>query len=293
MTIKAIEIPNFWYAFSNAKQNNQFTLMVYNYKLPDPLNPMNAPIYISSTSYPITLPEGNYVNIDFVNFMMAYFTNIGGGLRYIIVEVDPNTGRTIFRARHQVDDKTIPSPYDSTTPFYSSSFYFTLDFRLQEDLERPIYKNMGWTLGFTNPFYLVTYDNVYCTYYIPNTLNTMCHMVQFNGYQKSESTYGATIFNYIFIDIDDGQKTFTVDKILSSLADGVLEGNNLLGRITVHSSSNSINLSTASESTFITRDYFGPVTISRLNIRLLDKFGETLAINGNDFSFYIELTTLN
>lgn len=293
MTIKAIEIPNFWYAFSNAKKNNQFTLMVYNYKIQNPTNPNSTPTSVSSTPYSITLPEGNYLNIDFVNFMNAHFANIGGGLRYIIVEVDANTGKTIFRARHPIDDRTIPSPYDNTTPYYSENFYFTLDFRLQDDLQRPLYRNMGWTLGFTKPFYLVTYDNVYTTYYIPNTLNTPNHMVQFNGYQKSESSYGASIFNYVFLDIEDGQKMFTGDTILSSLAEGFFEGNNLLGRITVHSGSNSINLSTAAEQIFITREYYGPVTISSLNIRLLDKFGEILAINGNDFSFLIEMTTVS
>ena len=151
---------------------------------------------------------------------------------------------------------------------------------------------MGWTMGFTKPFYLVTYDNVYNSLFIPNTLNTPNHIVLFNGYQSSESSYGASIFNYIFLDIDDGQKSFTADTILSSLTNTFLEGNNILGRITIHSSSNSINLSTAAEPTFISRDYFGPVSLSHLNIRLLDKFGDVLVINGNDFSFLIELTTV-
>jgi hypothetical protein len=36
------------------------------------------------------------------------------------------------------------------------------------------------------------------------------------------------------------------------------------------------------------REYFGPVEISQINIRLLDKFGDILEMNGNDFSFLME-----
>jgi hypothetical protein len=60
----------------------------------------------------------------------------------------------------------------------------------------------------------------------------------------------------------------------------------------VNSQSNSINLTTPAEIILKTRDYFGPVKISRLNIRLLDKFGDILQLNGNDYSFLIEFTTV-
>ena len=40
------------------------------------------------------------------------------------------------------------------------------------------------------------------------------------------------------------------------------------------------------------RDYFGPVKIEKMNIRLIDKYGEILDLIENDYSIAIELTTL-
>lgn len=285
MKVTAIEIPNFWYMFSSKKRNNEFKIKVYNYKYQ---NENENIISVPSTEYHIVFPDGNYQNIDFVNFLTAYFNNIGGGLNYIIIEIDVNTGKTIFRARHQIDDATRPSPYDINTPYYSSNFYFTLDFRLSDNLERPLFKNMGWILGFTKAFYIVNFDNHYTSYYIPHELNTPDKLITFNGYLKSESSYGNSLTNYIFLDLDDFNKSFTLDEIMSCLPRKYLQGNNIIARISVYSTSNSINFTTASDAIMKSRTYFGPVEISRLNIRLLDKFGEILEMNGNDFSFLIE-----
>jgi hypothetical protein len=40
------------------------------------------------------------------------------------------------------------------------------------------------------------------------------------------------------------------------------------------------------------RDYFGPVKIEKINIRLLDRYGEILDIVNNDYAIAIELTTM-
>jgi len=283
--ITAVEIPNFWYMFSSSHRNNEFIITIYNYNIKN----NNNITHIQSTIYPIIFPEGNYVNIDFVNFMNAYFLNIGGGLNYIVVEIDVNTGKTIFRARHKIDDSMMPSPFDSTTPYYSSDFYFTLDFRLP-DLERPIYRNMGWTLGYTKEFYLVLGEQSFSTYFIPNTLTN--RVIIFNAYCKSEGSYGNSIYNYIFLDIEDGNKSFTSNEILSCLPDCYVKGNNIIARITVNTASNSINLTSAADAISKSREYYGPVTISILHIRLLDKFGEIIELNGNNYSFLIEFTTI-
>ena len=43
---------------------------------------------------------------------------------------------------------------------------------------------------------------------------------------------------------------------------------------------------------FKQRDYFGPVTIEKLRIRLLDHFGKVLDLNNNDYSFALEFKQL-
>jgi hypothetical protein len=40
------------------------------------------------------------------------------------------------------------------------------------------------------------------------------------------------------------------------------------------------------------RYYFGPVNISKLDIKILDEYGRIVSINNNDFSFTLRLTVI-
>ena len=289
MSITALEIPHFWYQYNNKTKSNEFTITVFNYKITDPTNSSNPPIDVPSTTYVITMPDGNYMNVDMVNFLMNYFTNVGEGLAYMFVEIDVNSGTTVFRARHPTDSRVLPSPFDPTNPYYSPTFYFTLDFRVQSDPERPIYKNFGWSMGFNKPFYTIMAHNTYSTRFT----NLSKAEVVYNAFVESEMGFGSSFHNYIFLDIDDFNKGFSNDNIISCLPDSYLVGNNIIARITITSGSNSINLSSAADAILKSREYYGPVTISQLNIRLLDRYGDVIDINRNDMSFLIEFTILD
>ena len=58
----------------------------------------------------------------------------------------------------------------------------------------------------------------------------------------------------------------------------------------------SVFISNISENNLITvtvpREYFGPVTLSNLNIQLLDEYGRLLDLNNMDYSFCLTLTRL-
>jgi hypothetical protein len=109
----------------------------------------------------------------------------------------------------------------------------------------------------------------------------------------SEGTYGNSLQEYLFLDIDDYNRSFSNDSIISCLTDSYLEGNNILARITVNTNPNSINFTNGSDAVFKKRQYFGAVTIGGFYIRILDKHGNLLNMNGNDFSFFIEMEVLN
>lgn len=290
MEVTAVEIPNFIYMFSSKKKETEFTITVYNYKIRDESD--TKTVTVTSTEYPISIPEGNYVNIDFVNMINAYFLDRGGGLNYLVIEIDVNSGKTIFRARHPIDDRNLASPFDPSTPFYSPTFYFSLDFRIP-NIERPIYKNLGWILGFKKEFYLVTPDKKLSTFFIPNSLDSINNNeIIFFAFCKSEGTYGNTIDNYIFLDIDDNNKSYSTDEITSYLPGKYLDGN-ILARIIINSTTNSINFTSAADYITKKREFYGPVNINALKIRLLDKHGDVLELNGNDYSFLIEFTTID
>jgi hypothetical protein len=43
---------------------------------------------------------------------------------------------------------------------------------------------------------------------------------------------------------------------------------------------------------FKKRDYLGPIRLNKLHIRLLNKFGDVVDLNENDFSFSLEVSIL-
>jgi hypothetical protein len=213
-SISAIEIPNFWYHYSEIEGTNDFTITLHNYKTADPLNPSNPPIFIEKMVYIVKIPDGNYNDAEIINYLNNYFTNIGGGLAYIVINIDINSGKTIFRARIPSDNKLLPAPYDPNTPYYSPSFSYTLDFRSTNFPDRPIYINFGWSLGFIKATYTVTSSNVYSTSFMAIS---GAPIITYSGYIESEAAFGSSYYNYIFLDLDDYNSSFSSDGIMTYL----------------------------------------------------------------------------
>lgn len=286
MKITSIELPNFWYTFSQHNMSNEFTIHLFNFYQYD--DATKNTVLVKNQKHRIVIPEGNYFDTDLVQYINSYFLNIKGGLEFLYFDINTNNGKTIFRARHKLDNLLFPSAYETGTPYYSPSFYYVLDFNL-DGVDRPLYHNMGWTLGFKQSRYIVTNSNAYNNLFVYNDKGP----IQYGGYLLSESTYGNTLGNYLFLDIEDYNRSFSNDKITSCLNSSYLEGNNIIARLSVNTSSNSINFTNGSDVVFKKRQYFGPVSIEKIYIRILDKYGNVLPLNGNDFSFFIEMEVMN
>jgi len=153
---------------------------------------------------------------------------------------------------------------------------------------RPLYKNAGWAMGFYNDFYRVTKYMANQTIldplasFLPTT---------YNRYVESESSYGSSVMQYFFLELDDYNRNFTTNTIIAETGGGTHLGNNVIARIPITSPALNINHSNPSDMIFKQRDYFGPVKIEKLHLHLIDKYGETLDIQNNDYSVAIELTT--
>lgn len=158
---------------------------------------------------------------------------------------------------------------------------------------RPLYKNAGWMMGFRRDFYDTSSNSIYGKQFDTfSELSLNNSMVTYKKYVSSESTYGNAITQYFFIEIDDFNRNFTSNTIIAETGNGTYLGNNIVARIPITSSIYAISDSNPGDLIYKRRDYFGPVKIEKINIRLLDKFGEVLDIIDNDYSLAIELTTL-
>ena len=308
MKLVAMELPNIWYSFSNAKKNNIFYIHFSGVNF-DCVAPRDV-----ESSVKIVIPEGNYTPDEFVRTMNAYFRNHEGTpttneisevlssntshqklhfLRFLRFEFDEITARMIIRT-HNINDVDLSEYEPQITLFvpdvetttsgtknnqYSPNFEFTLDFELEEEPERLWYRNAGWMIGFQEPKYTINNDvpPFYDTY---NTGNTFHYRIQ------AEGVFGNTINSYVFLSIDDFNHN--AKQAIMSGNDNALLYDNILARISVTSGSNTYIVDNASDMIFKKRIYFGPVTINRLHIRLLDRFGDVIDLNSNDMSLALE-----
>jgi hypothetical protein len=137
---------------------------------------------------------------------------------------------------------------------------YTVDFTTSCVLQQ----SAGWVLGFRSAIYTTT------------------------TFITSEGTFGV-VDHYFFLEIDDFQHNFMTDSIVSTVVNKgtpTFLGNNIIARIPVNDSV------FGNKQVQFKRDYFGPVTLERLRIRLLNKFGEVVSLQSNDYSFSLELKEL-
>jgi hypothetical protein len=287
MRLSAIEIPNMWHAFSSEEHSNTFTVHLYN--CPSYNNSGigleliyddDGNVQLTDYVHEVKIPDGNYTSDTFESMISAIFINIGNGLDFLYFNVKSSTSKTVIYANRLAyrdsGDNLIFSDAEK-----EKRFRFTIDFSVGIP-NFPFQKTAGWMLGFRKFFYEGLYDNSFIDL-------TATEYTEDRYFLQSESSYGSSTMHYIFLEIDDFQRNFTPDTIISGKADTTFIGKNILARITVSSNENTIILDNGSDLIFKRRSYFGPIKLEKLHIRLVDRFGEVVNMNANDFSFALEI----
>jgi hypothetical protein len=288
LKLSSFEFPFVWYAVSASQHNNSFSIAVFNM--------VDTP----DASYNIVVPDGNYSPVTFATTINNIFNLIGGGLNYMYCEIDSVTLGTVFRARNETTDKAGGGafPFSTGGANYSPDFRFRVDFSVNPaelsyckpgtSTSRPPYKNLGWLLGFRQTSYDVLPTNESISFvsdpYIP---------IYYQCFLKGESFFGSTMTNYVLVEIDDFHNNFPTDSIICSNDQfGGYVGKNIIARVVVRSGINSMINDNAADLIFKKRDYFGPVNLEKMKIRVLNRFGDVIDLNQNDYSMTIEVTTL-
>lgn len=278
MKISNLEIPNIWYFFSSSARDNEFYITTKNAKsitgeeLPD-------------KTHKVVIPEGNYSYDAFrvaMNNILYNVDNDNTALRALVVALDTTTGRVVIRANKNTSNGR-PTPYVEGFASYSPDFEFTVDFNIP-DLKRDIKQNMGWKMGFRKDKYRVTRDQSFTDY------RSQELTVKYDGYLTGEGIYGSSINRYIYIVVDDFQNNYHTSIYGDSKE--YLTEDSILGRIPVTAISNAILVNTPGDMIFKERVYFGPVKLDKLRFKLLDRFGNTLNLNNNDYSIALEITQM-
>lgn len=146
-----------------------------------------------------------------------------------------------------------------------------------------LFRTAGWMMGFRQPFYEVT-NSYYFDFY------TGSSVTKIYGNLQSEGIYGSGINTYIYLCIDDFNNNYKRNVISNN--ETFLLSNNVLAKIPVTASSNALIIYNDNDKINKTREYFGPINISRIKIKVIDKFGSVIDLNGNNYTFTLELTQL-
>ena len=279
MKLATLELPNNWYTFSSKNQSNVFTIRCYN--IPDPT--LEDPLQTYNYEHIITIPEGNYLNTTFRDNVQNYFINEGNGLEFIKFNVNDVNAKTEFSTGGGNRD-TGNAPYD---PYLDNTdFYFELDFAIPGKAQ---YKTMGWAIGFQKPFYTVKHlgiDNLHIDMFRTNT--EIC-----GAFLSSESSFGSSFGPYVFLEVDDFQRNVSSNTIVSYTGNGdSYLNNNILAKIVVSSGQYTNIIDNAGDFVFKKRNYYGPIKLEKMHIKLLNRFGEIIDLNWNDYSFSLELEVI-
>jgi hypothetical protein len=296
LQMSAMEFPRMFYEFSSKLNNNSFHISLHNME----------GTTITDASYTITLPDGNYSSDVFQTTMNNYFVNLG--IDFLVCDIDGITSKTIIRAVDPIDIVKNPTwlkkmPYESTmnayieqstgvsyvqstTPnlSYSPHFYFILDFTNSEN--KSLMENLGWMMGYRKGKYRFDSTHTY-TNYIINPSHKF--PIVFKAYGVSESSFGSNYTNYIYLEVDDFHNNSQTNTLYGNTGTNSYISNNLLARISLNNVPYTILEKHGGDNIAKKREYYGPIRLEKLRIRLLNRFGKVIDMNGNDYSFLIEL----
>jgi len=130
-----------------------------------------------------------------------------------------------------------------------------------------------------------------------NILNTLGWILGFrlnyykgNDIYVGEGLYNGGGLNYILLRIDDFNKNSN-DQFISNYAQSILR-DNILARVQMRAQTFSTNYTTNSNIISHKREYFGPVTIEKMRIQILNEYGQKVDLNNMDYSLALELECL-
>lgn len=159
-------------------------------------------------------------------------------------------------------------PVSGKTKIENASNSFELTFVLPGTTSSDLARTFGWILGFRQPYYREQ------TSYI------------------SEALYGGDTLNYFYFVLDDYNLNYT-SNLFAMFANSYID-KNILAKIPYTNNNNNTNNALTYYDMNLNilapvRKYFGPVDIKKINIQLLNKYGQVVPLNLMDYSFTLEM----
>ena len=300
MRLAALELPTTWYAISRHQQNNSFLIIAEDKPTGGsfPALPGNFRHY----AWLVTLPDGNYENwwmgnsgaisvIQTINNCIALaqpgkldhngvfhedtilLTTSLNALEDIAFTIDQTSGKSIFaRPNSDVTDNTLAGVTKLT-------IRFNINLKGSLDLNANIQIKLGWQLGFRAAQYNIGYGGDATS-----------------AAAVSEAPCFISGPRYGFISIEDYQKnkgaSFVLDYGSFSSEANVIARINFSSVMFGNGVYQCADDPGLDSQTNRTREYFGPVDIQKLHIKIYDEYGRIIDFNNMDYSFTLTFEKL-
>ena len=268
ITVVSVQVPNSNYTFCSSYGTNEFTVELFD------LSANN----VATTDWTNTVRETKVIKIKegiYTGPILQDYLNTNvfsiGELKRIGCKYDGISRKFRFFRDFRAEEK---GGMKDTTNIKRC---FNIDFRLNENKNRPIQMNMGWILGYRQQYYNWEED-----YVDASGVNFKLDQ----GYNP-EAVYDNLGSRYFILCIDDFNKNYS-NTLSSPFTESVFNNETAIAK--VPNNPNSVNFDDIFYQS--RRNYFGPVNIKKIKIQLLDELGRVVDLNNNDFSFSIQIEQL-
>lgn len=198
----------------------------------------------------VIIPDGNYTNDSLAEYLNT---------KYFCDSIHDTPMKYLKFSIHPHTNKTMFEILDCAPDNFVYSLHFTDD-----NLDN-IMETCGWILGFRLARYLKIDDVMF-----------------------SEGLYDAERDHYVFLAINDYQYNYNETNVVCF--DKMTINDSIIAKIPIRGGKKTHIVYENDKSPLIKiRRYNGPVDISKMEIKLLDKYGDPLEFNNMDWSFSLEL----
>jgi hypothetical protein len=207
------------------------------------------------TDYNIIIPDGNYDSDTlqyYLNTTYFYESGLDTPLKNIRFNINNYNLKTSF--------EVIESETETLT-----NFNFSLKFI--DNINQNAMNTLGWTLGFRLGSYLNIHEKI-CSEGLFDAGGDRYIFLCINDYQYNSNASNTVCFDKSVLNEDVIAKIPMINGKFSLI---VNDNNNSLAKI---------------------RRYNGPINLSRLQIKIIDKFGTVIDLNNMDYSLTLELELL-
>lgn len=216
---------------------------------------------VNGVSEIIVIPGGNYTSASLIIYINNQLVTLGGAFQYIVFAV--NIGSTFGGSGQMMVGINPTKPLN--LDINSIELNFQADKLGNDDRYTPLPLKFGWIMGFRNGVYTGNLNYV------------------------SEAIVDISGPRYFYLVVEDYNNNNNNGLFYTAFNSSIMN-KSVLGRFPLNTSLYSLLLQNNLNVVVLKREYFGPVTIQKLTIQLLDEFGRIVDLNYMDFSFSMLMT---